>query len=128
MPDNINNIKNNNIFRICLGSIIAIVFTLLSLLIFSLILSSTSISENTITPVIIILSSISILAGSTISSRKIKQKGFINGLLVGLIYIAFIYLLSSIASGNFSLNLTSFIMIIASLAAGIIGGIIGVNL
>ncbi len=59
---------------------------------------------------------------------KIKKNGFINGLLVGLIYIIFIYLLSSIINNSFSLNLNSIIMIFSSLATGIIGGIIGVNL
>lgn len=59
---------------------------------------------------------------------KIKKNGFINGLLVGLIYIIYIYLLSSIINNSFSLNLNSIIMIFSSLATGIIGGIIGVNL
>ena len=48
-------------------------------------------------------------------------------MFVGLIYIAIIYLLSSIVTGNFLLNITSIIMIITSVLTGALGGIIGVN-
>ncbi len=39
-----------------------------------------------------------------------------------------IYLLSSIMGNSFSLNVQSFVTIIATIMAGIIGGILGVNL
>jgi len=62
-----------------------------------------------------------------ISGMDIKKNGIINGMLVGLIYITVIYLLSSIVTGNFLLNITSIIMIITSVLTGALGGIIGVN-
>ena len=49
-------------------------------------------------------------------------------MLVGLIYITLIYLLSSIITGNFLLNINSIIMIIVSVLTGAVGGIIGVNM
>ena len=63
----------------------------------------------------------------TMATTNLKKNGIINGALVGLIYILVIYFLSSIIEKDFSLNIQSIIMIIASIIAGGIGGIIGVN-
>lgn len=120
--------KNNNIIKIIKGSIISIVITLLALTIYAAILSYTSVSETTISPVILIITGISILIGSSMSSISIKKQGIINGGLVGLIYILFIYIVSSIISVGFSLNMNSIIMIIVAILTGMVGGIIGVNI
>lgn len=126
MSENISE-NGNNIKRIVKGSAFAIVITLIGLLVYSIILSYTSIAENTMPVTIIIITAVSILIGSTISTSNIKKNGIINGVLVGLIYIGIIYLLSSIITGDFLLNTNSIIMIIASLLTGALGGIIGVN-
>lgn len=124
-----NNIKEKRKFiNLLKGSITAIVITLISLVIFSTVLANTNINENTIIPVIIAVTAISILIGSIISVSKISKKGLLNGALVGLIYITIIYLLSSLVNGNFSFDFNSLIIIISAIIAGMFGGIIGVNL
>lgn len=120
--------RAGNLVRVLKGSASSIVITLVLLLIYSALLTYTSINESTMPIFIIAITAISILAGSLISSLNIKKNGLTNGALVGLIYILIIYLLSSIISGNFSLNIYSIIMMIASVIAGAIGGIIGVNI
>lgn len=119
--------NGNNIKKVIKGSAFSIIITLIGLLIYSIILSYTSVSESTIPTIVIIITAISVLIGSTISTSNIKKNGIINGMFVGLIYIAIIYLLSSIVTGNFLLNITSIIMIITSVLTGALGGIIGVN-
>ena len=114
-----------NVFK---GVAISVVFTLVCLLIFSCLLVYTNISESLMQPVIIIVTAISILIGSTIVNRKTKKNGIINGAIVGFVYMFLIYLFSSISSDiNFSLNFQSIIMIVAGMLGGIIGGIVGVN-
>ena len=56
------------------GVIISIVLTLLLLFIFANILTCTNISENTISPVIITITAVSILIGSSLATIKIKKK------------------------------------------------------
>lgn len=126
MSENISE-NGNNIKRIIKGSAFSIVITLIGLLVYSIILSYTSISETTMPATIIIVTAVSILIGSTISTANIKKNGILNGVLVGIIYIAIIYLISSIVTGNFLLNTNSIIMMIASVLTGALGGIIGVN-
>lgn len=126
MSENIGE-NGNNIKRVIKGSAFSIIITLIGLLIYSIILSYTNVAETTMPTIIIIITAISILIGSTISISNIKKNGIVNGMLVGIIYISTIYLLSSIITGNFLLSTNSIIMIIASVLTGALGGIIGVN-
>lgn len=121
-------ILDSNFARIIIGSIIAIIITIVGLLVFSILLANTNINENTMVPVITILSAVSILIGSLVSISKIRKKGILNGALVGLIYISAIYIISSCINNNFLLTTNSFILIGAAIIAGMLGGIIGVNL
>ena len=121
------NESGNNIKKILIGSGVSIVITIIGLIIFASLLSYTSIAESTIPTVTIIITAISILIGSSMCMSTVKKNGIINGAIIGLIYIAFTYILSSIIEGTFSLNTYSILMIIGSILAGALGGIIGVN-
>ena len=120
--------KEKNSIKIIKGSVIAIILSLIFLTIYAILLSYTTISENTMVPVIITITGISILIGSSISSMHIQKQGMLNGALVGLIYMLLLYILSSILLSSFELNLKSVIMIIVGIVTGMIGGIIGVNM
>lgn len=122
-----NNI-NKNLTNILKGSITSIILTLVLLFIFSIILTYTNVQENIMPPVVMIITAISILVGSSISTLKIRKKGIINGALVGIIYTVTIYFISSITGSGFSCNINTIIMMFSSVVAGMLGGIIGVNL
>ena len=123
-----NNLEiNNNIGIIAKGVILAISASMMLLFVFSAILTYTNVSESVSNPVIIVITAVSILIASQISTRKIRKNGIINGGIIGGIYIIVLYLISSIVTGNFSLGINAIIMIIASIIAGMLGGIIGVN-
>ena len=125
--ENIQGNKNKTIINILKGVGISLITTVISLIIFSILLTYTNIQENVIKPVIMIITSISILIGSSFENIKIKKNGLINGGIIGTIYIIIIYLISSILNWKFSLNLQSIIMIVTAIIFGILGGIIGVN-
>ena len=91
--------------KILLGSGIALVVTLISLLIISVILTYSDVSENIITVSVIVISALSIFIGSIISAVNINKNGILNGSLVGAIYMITIYLLSSIFVSGFSMNM-----------------------
>ena len=121
--------KNHVFIKILKGVGISFAFTLISLTIFSALLTYTSLSESLIQPVVISVTGISILVGSFFATRKVGKNGIIKGIGVGLIYILLIYLISSIVNGgNFALTMGSVIMILIGILCGAIGGIIGVNI
>ena len=109
------------------GILISFIATIVLLIIFSAILTYSSVSENVISPVIIVITAISILLGSSIGNMKIKKNGLLNGGIIGGIYILLIYFISSMLNWRFGLEIQSILMIIAGIIFGIIGGIIGVN-
>ena len=119
--------ENKSIINILKGVGIALISTVILLIIFSIVLTYTNIQESVINPVIMIITAISILIGSSLGNIKIKKNGLINGGIIGGIYILSIYLISSILNWRFSLNMQSMIMIVVAIVFGILGGIIGVN-
>jgi len=124
------NVKENNsngIVIILKGSLISIIATIVLLMIFAAVLTYSNINENSMPTVIIVVTALCILVGSQITTSKIKRNGIANGALVGAIYILALYLISSIISKDFSLNIYSIIMMATSILIGGIGGIIGVN-
>ena len=120
--------KDKSSVKIIKGTVISIILSLILLTIYAALLSYTSISESTMVPVIITITGISILIGSSIGSMHIKKQGMLNGALVGLIYMLTIYILSSIFLYSFEININSIIMIAVGIVTGMIGGIIGVNM
>mgnify|MGYP003309717738 CR=1 FL=1 len=119
--------QNRSLMIIMKGTIISIVLTLILLFILATVITYTEVSENIIPTAIIVITAISLLIGSTISNRKIKKNGLLNGGIIGAIYLLTIYIISSAINGNFSMGLKSIIMVIAGIVFGIIGGVIGVN-
>ena len=119
--------ENRTLINILKGVGISLIATLVMLIIFSIILTYTNIQENVINPVIMIITAISILIGSSLENIKIKKNGLINGGIIGAVYIIIIYSISSILNWRFSLNIQSLIMIGVAIVFGILGGIIGVN-
>ncbi len=66
---------NNKLLKqILKGTMISILGSLVFLIIFAIILTYTKVSEETITPVIIIITGISILIGTIIEKQKNKKK------------------------------------------------------
>lgn len=119
--------EENMIINVLKGAGISLLTTVILLIIFSLLLTYTNIQENVINPVIIMITAVSILIGSSIGIGKMKRDGLINGAIVGVVYMIVIYLISSILNWKFKLNIQSIIMIGIGIAFGILGGIIGVN-
>lgn len=120
--------KDKSFYIILKGFLISLLVSIVFIWIYALILVKTNIKENTITPVIIIISGISILIGSSISCVNINKKGIIKGACIGGLYFINLYILSSIALCGFSFNIKSLIMIAVGIILGGIGGIIGVNI
>lgn len=119
--------SDNPIISIIKGIIISFITTLISLTIFSILLVYSNLQEDTIKPVVITVTGISILIGSSFGTKKIQKNGLGIGAIIGTIYMLGIYIISSSVSSDFTLNLVSVIMIGVGIFGGILGGIIGVN-
>ena len=104
--------SQNPVVIIIKGILISFLATIILLTIFSCLLVYTELSEETIKPVILTVTGVSILIGSSICTRKLKKNGLINGAIIGGTYMLLLYLISSGINSNFSLNIMSIIMIV----------------
>lgn len=120
--------KNSGFIIIIKGCVISLILSIVFMFLYAIILTNTDIQENTIKPVIITITGISLLIGTSICCLKTDKKGILKGVLIGGIYFIMLYILSSIILCGFSLNLESIIMILVGMFLGGIGGIIGVNI
>lgn len=119
--------SSSNLKNIFMGSIVSFLISLILLFNFAAILTYTRLTERTMPIIVIAITGISIIIGSQFTTSKMKKSGLFYGSIVGIIYILFLYLISSIITKNFSLSGYGIIMIISSILAGSIGGIIGIN-
>jgi|APSaa5957512622_1039677.scaffolds.fasta_scaffold84454_2 putative membrane protein (TIGR04086 family) len=106
------------------GSLLALVFTVLALLIFALIVKQTNIMDGAISVVNQIIKVMGIVYAAFMGSRGIEKKAFIAGGLSGLFYITMCYFLFSIlegSMGNFALYISDALM---SIIIGIIVAVI----
>jgi len=110
------------------GIVISFFITIPFFAAFALALTYTDFPEKYISSSVIITTIISIIvAGSTATSR-INKKGWVNGAVVGVVYMLILYLLSSISFNDFTITRYCVTMLIIGILSGSIGGIIGVNL
>ena len=95
---------------------------------FSFILANTNLSDNYIRPVLLGITFFSISINSFLCLKKIKSKGLIYGLVIGVSYIFVLFVSSCVLNSGVNLTIYSYIQIIICILSGIIGGILGVNI
>ena len=110
------------------GILVSYILSVILIFIFSILLVNTNIKEQYIGIVITIISGISILVGSTVSTRKMNKNGILNGLVISFLYILLLYITSSLATSNFTITINLILFTVLALVLGVFGGILGVNI
>ncbi len=116
-----------NLFTIVKGIFLAYVVTIPMFLVFAYILSYTNYPQKLISPVVIIITAISILVAGSSVTKSIRSKGWLNGAIVGFLYMLILYIASSLAYGSFAIERHTVTVTVIGILTGIVGGIIGVN-
>jgi len=116
--------RNSSWWSIFRGAFIAVSISLMLILLFALIIKFLNINESWILPINQIIKIVSIFLGTFFAFNTYnKNKGFIKGFVIGIIYTILAYSTFSILAGQFSFTLTS---LTDMLFGGIIGGISGI--
>ncbi len=109
------------------GVLLSLLLSLFLIFVLSILISNTQLSEKIIKPSIIGISSFSVMLGGFFVSKNKKEKGLLNGAILGGIYIMILYIISLFISESFAITMNSVIMMILGIIGGMLGGIIGVN-
>ena len=114
-----------HLLQIVKAVVLAVLFCLVAVLIFSLVLKFASLSDSVIKPVNQFIKVFAILFGCFFALRG--EKGWLKGIAVGLLTVMLTYLDFAMVGGDFSMSW----LIVAELAfgavAGLLSGIIAVN-
>lgn len=124
-------IENNltgTLFSFLKGIAAAYLITIPAFIIFSVILTNTAFPEKFIQPAVVVITIVSVLFAGSLASRGRASKGWLNGALVGLVYIAILFFLSSLVYSNFTIDKYVVTLALIAFLTGAIGGIMGINM
>ncbi len=107
---------------------LAYIITILLFLVLAVVLTYTEFPERLMPSVIVTATMVSIMFAGTSVARKARTKGWLNGAAAGLVYMLILYVVSSLAVDDFSIDGYVIFMAVSGMAAGAIGGIVGINL
>ncbi|MBC8588687.1 TIGR04086 family membrane protein [Paratissierella segnis] len=110
------------------GLLIALIFSIIFIIIISFLLRFTSLRESKVSLFNNIAMILSIAIGSIYISFKVKENGWLNGGILGLLYYLVIIFLNVVFFRNLDTNALMLTKLILSTFSGIIGGIIGINI
>lgn len=121
--------SNKKVFflQILKGALSSLSITLISILLFALIIHFTGLSDSFIMPINQTIKILSIFIGVFLALKVNKQQGFIKGLIIGLVYTLLAYILFSILSSTISIGITSLNDLLFGGLIGGLSGIISVN-
>ena len=121
--------KGINIYGVFLKSLgVCFAISFILIILYALILSFTSMSDSSMNMTIQIIMIISIIISSIYGGKKIFRKGWLFGIVLGLVFTLLLVPLSIGFGENFSLDKYFMAKTLMGSAVGLIGGIIGVNL
>ncbi len=111
------------------GLVLAFAITFILIFIISLFLRFTSLREGGKLPLLnSIVMLLSIVIASIYLAIKVKEKGWLNGAILGLGYYLIIILLNFLVMRSVSLDLIIGAKLFMAIITGSIGGMIGINL
>lgn len=118
----------NRIYYLFKGLLLSLIITIVLLMVFSLLLTFTSLREAKLALLNNIAMIISIVVGSIYVAIKIKENGWLNGGILGLVYFIIILLFNLLFLKSFDSKLIMTTKLLLSTIIGFIGGIIGINI
>ncbi|MBQ8295086.1 MAG: TIGR04086 family membrane protein [Clostridia bacterium] len=113
-------------FGVLKGAGAALGFSFLASVLFAALLQGTAISDKVIYPVNQTLKVLAVLLGALLFVRG--EKGWLQGCAIGLLFTALSYLAFSAIGGDFSLSWLIFAELLLAAFAGVVGGVIAVNI
>ncbi len=107
------------------GAILGVLGTLAAMLIFAAVLLFLNIDRAYATPFATISLAVGCFIASRYTAKKIGDKGYLIGIIIGAVLFVFITALSLIVGNSLSLN--TFFHFVIIMLSSIVGGIMGVN-
>lgn len=119
--------QNDSIVSLTKGVIFSYLITAIVFIVYGILLTYTETTEKNIQIVVMITTVLSVLIGGIISSKGVSKRGLMFGMLVGIVYSIIMIMISFCVLPTIKITSKMIMIIILSISAGGIGGIIGIN-
>lgn len=120
--------EHANIVSMIKGIGIAYFITIPLFMVFAFFLTYMDFPEKFLSTAVIITTLISLIVAGWSSTCKVRSRGWLNGGIIGLVYMAILFVASSVAYRDCAINSHVIIMFVIGMITGSIGGILGINL
>ena len=119
-------LNKKDFFEIFKGVIFSLIISVLTVIVFAIIVKFANLSSKAVEIVNIALKIISILVGTLLAVGSGRQ-GLFKGGIIGLLFVLVSYLVFSLINGSFSVNPLTAFDVIFCLVAGLLSGVFAVN-
>ncbi|MEL7597374.1 MAG: TIGR04086 family membrane protein [Clostridiaceae bacterium] len=120
--------NNSDLMRIGEGVIRSFFLTLSLLLIYAVITSFVDTNAKFDSIYKVVITALGVMYGAVYAARKINRRGWLIGLIVGLLYMIVIYLVSVVSGRGLVLSNFSILRIILAIIVGTLSGMLGINI
>lgn len=120
--------NNSDLMRIGEGVIRSFFLTLSLLLIYAVITSFVDTNAKFDSIYKVVITALGVMYGAVYAARKINRRGWLIGLIVGLLYMIVIYLVSIVSGRGLILSNFSILRIILAIIVGTLSGMLGINI
>ena len=107
--------------------LLAFVVTLILCGILAFLVFYLPIEEQTARTVIFAMMIVSVLFSGFVLAKNVSKNGLLNGLLMALIYFLAVFLVTLAVNGKTAVGVSEITRLITLSAAGMLGGILGIN-
>ncbi|MCY6353920.1 TIGR04086 family membrane protein [Clostridium sp. ZS2-4] len=120
--------NNSDLLRIGEGVIRSFFFTLALLLIYAVITSFIDTNAKFDSIYKVVITALGVMYGAIYAAKKINRRGWLIGLIIGILYMIVIYLVSVLNGRGLALSHFSILRIILALVVGTLSGMLGINI
>ncbi len=118
---------NTALVSLTKATVFSYVLTAIVFVVYGILLTYTETTEENIQIVVMMTTVISVLIGGIIASKGVNSKGLLFGMLVGIVYSIIMIMVGLCVLPVLKITYKMIMIIILSISAGGIGGIIGIN-
>ena len=118
---------NTALVSLTKATVFSYVLTAIVFVVYGILLTYTETTEENIQIVVMMTTVISVLIGGIIVSKGVNSKGLLFGMLVGIVYSIIMIMVGLCVIPVLKITYKMIMIIILSISAGGIGGIIGIN-
>jgi len=120
-------IRKEQVLGVVMGLVIAYALTAIFFIGTAIAITYTSLPETALPIIVMVACVVSVLIAGFDAARKASSRGWLWGMVAGLLYAIIFIIIIILTSGNATFDMRKLMLLTLSLVGGGIGGALGIN-